>query len=396
MSKYNILRDDENQSSNREPAKTEQPLDGAVAKEEPLFDSSPVSTPVSELKQTPGEDYFSDELFPVSPDSETENVFEKKEEELVPSDMPVEVNDQDFMTEPIIDDQAPIVYDETAESEFPLAEKRTESQPLFEYEEDDKQEGLNYKPIVIGGGIIIAITAIYFIVSSLFFGESKEEVPEQVVESAQEKLLREQDVRKQSFLSDINRNMSQNLQSIFQLASLDQPKVKYSSILLYENSLNLEVFVPDREVLAKYNLKVKEDRNIEKYNIETVDQRRGSNGGFFALYGITLKKSAGSSSQGSSNPVEITPDTWSNAIVSKSGMTVNSKRSISDRQENLFRVSRIEYDLRGSIKNSLSLINQLATTNTNIAIHKLTLLPTDQRNMSPSSYMLKLIIDFYL
>jgi len=231
----------------------------------------------------------------------------------------------------------------------------------------------------------------------LFFGEGEEKSGEQTaVESAEEKLKREQEERKENFLTEINRNTSHKLKNIYLLANMDQQKVKYSSILLFGNSLGIEVFVPDRAVLAKYNLKVKDDQNIEKYTIEKVDQRSGSKGGLLALYDINLKKISTSSSQVSSSSVQVTPDNWTGTVIQKSGMTVNSQRAISNRQENLFRVNRVEYDLRGSIENSLSLINQLANSNMNIAVHKLILLPTDQRNMSTSSYMLKLIIDFYL
>jgi len=387
MSKYNILRSDESRNEKIEPADKKQMQDDLVSNEDALSETAQAS-PVSETKQTPGEEYFSDELFPIGEELKTES--DDQFQTLEAS------QDQSIDVAPVPEQDAAVTYEETAESEYPLGEKKDENQPLFAYEEDDKQEGLNYKPILIGGAIVVAVIAVFFIVSNLFLGESEEKPAEQPVISAEEKLKSEQEQRKQNFLAEINRHTSHKLKSIYLLASLDQPKVKYSSILLFGNSLNLEVFVPDREVLAKYNLKVKEDRNIDHYTIETVDQRPGSKGGLFALYDITLKKMAASSSQASSSSAKVTPENWSGTVIQKSRMTMNSQRTISSRQENLFRVSRIEYDLRGSIQNSLSLINQLAGTNLNIAVHKLTLLPTDQRNMSTSSYMLKMIIDFYL
>jgi len=391
MPKYNILRDDENQAEKEEPVEKKQVQKDPILKDEPVLEA-PQTPPVSETKQTPGEEYFSDELFPAG---------EEPGEKITDSEEPFqeidESKDQSFVAPPVSESEAPLTYEETAESEYPLAEKKVESQPLFAYEEDDKQEGLNYKPILIGGAIVVAVIAIFFIVSNLFFGEGEEKSGEQTaVESAEEKLKREQEERKENFLTEINRNTSHKLKNIYLLANMDQQKVKYSSILLFGNSLGIEVFVPDRAVLAKYNLKVKDDQNIEKYTIEKVDQRSGSKGGLLALYDINLKKISTSSSQVSSSSVQVTPDNWTGTVIQKSGMTVNSQRAISNRQENLFRVNRVEYDLRGSIENSLSLINQLANSNMNIAVHKLILLPTDQRNMSTSSYMLKLIIDFYL
>lgn len=41
MSKYNILREDENKSEKKEPANIEQSKNTTVPDEEPLFDSQP-------------------------------------------------------------------------------------------------------------------------------------------------------------------------------------------------------------------------------------------------------------------------------------------------------------------------------------------------------------------
>jgi hypothetical protein len=394
MSKYNILHDEEGMEK-KEPTDSAQKQNQSDSNQEATFEP-PLQPTASETKQTPGDEYFSDELFPVNSQADIDTDSPKKQETEENPENLNELNDQGFVAEPELNSGGNINYEETAESEYPLAEKKNENQPLFEYEEDEKQEGLNYKPILIGGVIVVAIIALYFIISSIFFGEKETEVTQQPTETAQQKLAREQDERKQNFLVEKNHGSNYNLKSIHQLASYNQTGLKYSSILLYGNSLNLEVFVPDREVLAKYNLKVKNDKNVETYDIEKVSQRRGSKGGLLALYNINLKKNPPGSSQVRGNPVKVTPETWSNQVVVKAGMRISSSRSISSRQENLFRVSRIEYDLRGSIDNSLSLINQLASSNMNIFVHKLTLMPTDQQSMSNSSYVLKLIIDFYL
>jgi hypothetical protein len=248
-------------------------------------------------------------------------------------------------------------------------------------------------------GVVIAalLVVIFFVISNVFFGdESGEEITDQKVESAEERLQNEQQARKQNFLTELNNSTSHNLKSIHLLATLGNKNVKYSSILLYGSSLDMEVFAKDREALANFNLAIKNNERIKEYKIETVDYRPGSNGGLFALYDINLSRIVSVPPVTSQNVVSKTPESWVQAIQQQSGMTINSQRSITSRQENLFSVNRKEYELKGSLENCLALIDQFASSNQNITIHKLSLLPADQRKMSTSSYMLRLTLDFYL
>ncbi len=253
---------------------------------------------------------------------------------------------------------------------------------------------MNYKPILIGITTIAAIVILYFVVSNVFFSES-EVAEEQVVETAAEKLQREQAERKQNFLANVNKLTNHRMKAINLLNGLKNDNVRYSSILLYGNSLDLEIFAPDRDALAKFNQKIKNNNRIKEFKIESVHNRPGSEGGLFALYDIDLKKivtTAGTSR----NIISISPASWSSTAPKQAGLSINSQRQVSTRNENLFKVNRYEYELEGSFKNCVALINQLATASQNIEIRKLALLPTDQRKMSTSSYLIKLVIDFYI
>ena len=346
--------------------------------------------PVESVKHTPDDDFFTDEIFPSSPPARPE----------------AEVEDEDpFQMEGEVELSAPAAretgtmtgYEETGVGEYPARVDSSQKQSLYEYEEDYKQDGLNYKPILIGIGAVAALVVIFFLISNLFLSDSAEVIPEQqAVESAADKLEREQAERKTNFLADINKNRRVKLSGVNYITGLEQKNVKYSSILLYGNSLDFEIFVPNRDVLAKYNIKIKDSRQIEKYKIEKVDFRPGTNGGLLALYNITIR-SEGITATSESTPIKtVTPEAWAGTVLQQAGATVKGQRTVSSRQENLFRVNRIEYELRGSMQNFFALIGSLASSNYNISIHKLTLLPTDQRKISPSSYVLRLIVDFYL
>jgi hypothetical protein len=395
MAKYNILRDKDELFEKRENVEKKDIKDPGNEIEEKQPAKSTV--PVEETKDTPGEEFFSDEIFSAIEDEKPEIVSEKpvEQEELYLPEEPLSEPDIAVQTDAVEETEKP--YNETAESEYSSPEEKSEKPILFSYEEDDKQLGINYKPIMIGVVIAALLVVIFFVISNVFFGdESGEEITDQKVESAEERLQNAQQARKQNFLTELNNSTSHNLKSIHLLATLGNKNVKYSSILLYGSSLDMEVFAKDREALANFNLAIKNNERIKEYKIETVDYRPGSNGGLFALYDINLSRIVSVPPVTSQNVVSKTPESWVQAIQQQSGMTINSQRSITSRQENLFSVNRKEYELKGSLENCLALIDQFASSNQNITIHKLSLLPADQRKMSTSSYMLRLTLDFYL
>jgi len=385
MAKYNIL----SQSDDSADKKEESPQKEIHEQQENKISPSPLLSD----KQTPDKDFFSEEVFPSSPQTssepdqtETENLFESDDSR----------PDENALNIPPAPESDVIGdFEETGVGEYPASTPRSGSQPLFAYEEDEKQEGLNYKPILIGIGAVAVVVVLFFLISNLFFSGTEEEVPVQQAETPAQKLEREQAERKQNFLAEINKSRQKKLEGVTYLTGLEQNNVKYSSILLYGNTLDFEIFVPNRDVLAKYNIKIKDSRQIDKYKIEKVDFRPGKNGGLFALYAISLKDQ-GKAAVGSGTVQTVTPGAWAGTFIQPAGASVKNERAISSRQENLFRVNRIEYDLRGSLQNLLKLVGRLATTNQNVSIHKLTLLPADQQKMSPASYVLKLIVDFYL
>jgi hypothetical protein len=392
MAKYNILSDNDDFAdiTKNPPEKdiAQKSIEENLQMEVEKFSPSPVEN----KKQTPGDDYFSDEIFP--------SKSKEKTEISIADDDPFKIenskHDSELTISPSPETNSLTGYEETGVGEYPAEIGKAKKQPLFAYDEDDTQTGINYKPIIIGISAVAAIVVLYLLISNLFFPQAKEEITEQKVESAAEKLEREQTERKQNFLAEINRDRRTKLSGVTFLTGLEKENVKYSSILLYGNSLDFEIFVPNRDVLAKYNIKIKGSHQIEKYKIEKVDFRPGKSGGLFALYNIDIKSESNILATASPSLQTFSPDTWVGTILQQTGVTVKAQRSIFSRQENLFRLNRVEYNLKGSLQSFLSLIERLATTDQNLSIHKLSLLPADQRKMSPSSYVLKLIVDFHL
>ena len=405
MAKYNILSDNDELLKKKVEEEKPEIVDSST---EELEDMDSVADLESETEsvenepETTGDDIFSDDIF---------STMESERKASISEELPIveETTDESEQFSEVVDEAAPenefeeyqvesdqnVEVDETAESEYPQPYQKPDRQSLLE-EIEESQEKINYKPVIIGIGAVAVVVILFFLVSNIFFGDEVDEGESQKVETAEERMQREQSERKQNFLSELNKTTGHKMSSVYLIAGLGLKNIKFSSILLYGNTLDLEVFARDRESLANFNLKIKNNQKIKDYSIESVDNRPGSQGGLFALYDINLGGIQTTPTALSNQVTNTSPGAWASSAPNQAGLNIRGQRQVSNRKENLFSISRNEYELRGSLNNCLTLIKNLAATNQNLAIHKLSLLPTDQRQMSPSSYMLKLVIDFYL
>ena len=392
MAKYNILHEEGGIPKNSDDTKDAKHKDLSQINDDETAEFSPGP---QNLQKTPGEEFFTDDIFsaieadkteapPSSVEKENEGDLLSEENHISDMDFPSEQESEKF--------ESP--EKKSIQSDSLKIKEKTE-QPIYDYEDEYKQEGVNYKPILIGLSIVAMVVIIFFVVSNLFFSDDVA-VPEEKIETAAEKLEKEQGEKKQNLLAQISRETNQKLSAIQLLTGLDRENVKYSSILLYGNSLDMEVFAANREALARFNVKIKSNPRIKQYKIETVVTRPGSQGGLFALYDLDLKNIEISESTTSSQATIISPESWEATLKQQAGLNIQNQRKISSKSENLFTVNRNEYELRGSLNNCLSLLGSFASSNQNISVHKLSLLPTNQQKMSTSSYVLKLVVDYYL
>ena len=391
MAKYNILHEEE-VSKNADDTKGAKYKDPSQINDDETAEFSPGP---QNLQRTPGEEFFTDDIFSAmeadKARSPSNRVDREKESDLLSEEN--DISDMDFPSEQE-SERFESSEEKSIQNDFPQINAKTE-RPIYDYEDEYKQEGVNYKPILIGFSIVAVVAIVFFVVSNLFFSDEVA-VPEEKIETAAEKLEKEQGERKQNILAQINKETNQKLSAIQLLTGLDRENVKYSSILLYGNSLDMEVFAANREALARFNVKIKSNPRIKKYKIETVVSRPGSQGGLFALYDLDLKNIEISESTISPQATLKSPESWEASLKQQAGLNIKDQRTISSKSEDLFTVNRNEYELRGSLNNCLSLLDSFASSNQNISVHKLSLLPTNQQKMSTSSYVLKLVVDYYL
>ena len=405
MAKYNILREDEEQSTKDEKEKKQEHLQEDEQKKaeidlEPVAETKPQATPVLTNKETPDDDFFSNDIF-AGIDKKREEpeieITQDQGESFLDDTKPEikSVEEKPSISEPL-ESEKEATFEVSKESEEDYSADTKEPQAFIEDYEDQKQDQVNYKPILVGLSVVAVLVVIFVVVSNVFFTDDGETEPEQKPETAEERMLREQAERKQNILADLNNQLSRRLGTIQLLTSIDQKNVKYSTILLYGNSLQLEVFASDRAGLAKFNQAIKDNQRVGSLKLESVDNRPGSSGGIFALFDVDLKSIQSSASVRPETYSIVAPGTWIDNMTKQIPLSLKHQRQISARRENLFSINRNEYEFRGSLQNCLTFLNKLATANQNVSVHKLSLLPTDQRKMTSASYSLRLILDFYM
>ncbi len=271
--------------------------------------------------------------------------------------------------------------------------------PEIDYE-DEKQEGINYKPIIIGIIVVVLIIGGYFIVKNFILGGPGKPIPvrEKTVSGpdAEKKLKDAKTTQKEKMARQLAAEKQYRVGYISALRDMKVNNVYYSSVLLYGQNLNFEVFSPGREDLARFNMKIKDNPVFAESQLISVDQRPGENGGIFALYDVVLgRPQAGSGSQ-SKEAVVKAPGEWIKQVARSHKLSLKNSRQLSTKKENLFIVTRMEYTFRGSETACLNFLKQLSTANLNAGIYKLSLIPTNQRNFRNAQFKMDLIVDLYM
>jgi hypothetical protein len=279
------------------------------------------------------------------------------------------------------------------EEEFEQQEPAVSQPAYYEDYEDSKQEGINYKPIIIIVIIVAVITAGYFVATKVIFKST--EVAESTEAVAPVKTERE--IQRENFLKNVNTANARNINFISKVYNVLNSDVTFSSVLLYDTDLSIEVFGKNRDALAPFNLQVKNNPALTNLVLATTATRPGSAGGIFALY--TTDKIPGDMSPSSAAADSIrfkTPSDFVSEASSRYGLTVNAQREISAASQALFSVKRVEYQFSGTQQTCWQFMSHMGADTANYRIYKLNFLPLDQKSIATSTYQLTMLIDFYL
>ena len=262
---------------------------------------------------------------------------------------------------------------------------------------DSKIQGINWKPLLIWGTVFVVIAAIVFFAYTLFFSNGEPEVAKEETPtiSPQEQMKIDQEKKKIAFIKNIVAEKTSRLNNFTSLANLKASNVSYSSVLLYGNSFSFEIFGKSRDDIAKYNQNLKKNKYDGKFKIISVDTRPGSNGGIFALYKVETNAGAGVISQADPK-IDGNIQNSIQSLVSSAGLKLKNDRIINRNNVDQFEMIRKEISCSGTEAECLKFLNDLKASNNNFNVHKISLIPSNQKNIKNSKYNLLVVFDFYV
>jgi len=310
-------------------------------------------------------------------------------------DLPPEKPQEEFIEEAPAPE--PVIQEEEAIAAPPTPQPETPRPVLDDLDyEDSKMQGINWKPLLIWTAIIVAVVAIIFFAYNMFFAEGTEsDVVEKPAISPEEQMRIDQQNKKIAFIKNIVSDKKSKLGNFTSLSNLKTAGVSYSSVLLYGNSFKFEVFGQSRDDIAKYNQNLKNNNYDDKFEIVTVDTRPGSNGGVFALYNVAPGSAGGSAPQ-SDPQIDGNIQNTVQSLVSSNSLKMISDRDISRKKADQFNMIRKEIKCSGTEANCIKFLNDLNKANTNFNVHKISLIPSNQKNIKSSKNTMLIIFDFYV
>ena len=272
-----------------------------------------------------------------------------------------------------------------------------QNQPLIEDYEDEKQEGVNYKPFIIGLIIVVFLVVAFIVLYNLFWSGKEEQAAEQTQEEVRkEPKLSPEELKKQQFINSVYAQTKNKMDLVSKFLSSLNKTTKLSSFLIYGSDFMFEVFSTDREQLAKYNLDIRDRFPGVKVVLDNTNLRPGKNGGILGLF--LVKESTSPAEATVNSPFTSTAEAgnWMKSLAANHKLNIGSIKTSTLGQQEAFAVYEIGADMSGAFNDCNSFIQAIANSGKNIAIHKLILNAADQRKFNLSKYKLTLILKVYI
>lgn len=366
-------------------------------------------------KPEPDEDLFA------QPQPETETPVLPEEE---PADEnPADLLSQDFSEDvkesfdfdntaetKITEPENPVTVEEAVSPAEPVpAEPEPEAEPETAEEEipdyyDDKQGGINYKPMLKWVGIVVVILIVFLGIKFYFFSPSSEPQaaqPEQTAKTAApvKNEPTPQEVKRNQLFTALAAKTQYTASKVAGITDVAGARAKLSSVLVYGNDFMFEVFAKNRDALAQLNVKLKNTFKDNSISVVATESRPGPNGGILGVYKLTLHPpTAGSGSGSLSAPFKSVEDAqgWLKYMAENGSIKIKNMKSRALQREQGMDVYELDATLYGSSASFSRLLQTFAGAQKNMTIHKLTLNAVDQRNFNKKKYQARLILKLFI
>jgi len=387
MAKYNLLEDDDLFDD-----------DDIVPEKDVEAQSS-----VGALDETNDLDIEIDEdlLNIEAPEADVDSAFD------INSDMSAaEEEPETNISEPSVLDGIP---EQEQRSDPPMPESLSTATVMRKDFVDEKQGGLNYKPIIIGGVIIIAIIlAIIGIKHYFFSGPSSstadqetvidnDVTPEQTADALTKQKAEKAKQQKLEFLNTIFSKNQNKGRLAGQVLNAMGGSAHLSSLLLYDQSFLFEVFGKTRDNIAKANIRLKSQAPQSRFNVVSSSVRPGSSGGVLSVFKGDVSTQNSAATVATTDKFKSISD-LENALNSgaktaglKTVHLVNHLKS----EKSGFQLFEVDADFSGSLKSCTNYISTLKSM-PQIDIHKMRIIAKDQKTFNAKKYEISLILEVFI
>ena len=403
MAKYNLLDDDDIFDDNDDllndddnDSDVSELLEKTLVEEESSEESEP---PAVEAEADMAETE-EDEAIDIDIDEELLNFepAEELDESTFAEDVDLDISstDPEPVPEPALEPDVTEVEEEPKDESPAQEESAREASTLdlsMDYE-DEKQEGLNYKPIVLGISGVLLIILIYVGVDHFFLSShSNDELDKTETavtdnqpaqkKSAEEKAAEEREKRKQAYLEDVRAQNKSRLNTVNGILALIGKNAHLCTLVLYDKSILFEIFSKNRGELARFNMKLKE-KNLP-YSLVSSTKRPGSSGGILGVFKGEIPGS-GAAGSGAAGQTFTSTGALQNALkdnAGKAGVTLKNikSRSMASGGSKDFKGYELSMEVSGkedAVKKFMSLLSAL----NNVKVYKLSLSASDQKSFT--------------
>ncbi|MBN2425657.1 MAG: hypothetical protein JXR46_15405 [Calditrichaceae bacterium] len=322
-----------------------------------------------------------------------------KNDEITEKPKPLNINSSRQEPEFIIDgeEEKPMEKSPAKEStipesgkDIPAKEKEPVKKIQYDYEEE-AQDKVNYKPIIIIIIILILATIAYFAYKYLI-EEKEPEAVEQVAPGPSP-----EEIARAEFYSGLNGKTRFQLNHTGNILSLTSDKNRLSSLMIYGDDFVMEIYSNTRAELARYIKGLKTQYSSEQFSLEATTDRPGKSGGVFGQFALDLDKNGSDKTEVPTpfaNSDEI--KSWINRLATDNGIQVTDLKTSSIAPKDIYQGIQLETTLSGSIDAFKQFLSNVRQSNKNMLIHKLSLISTDLKSYRPGKYQLKFISKIYI
>lgn len=288
----------------------------------------------------------------------------------------------------------------------PEGEEKKEKIVIPDDYEDDKQEGVNYKPVILGVAAVLLLIIGYFVIDAYVLNPSvpdmaqndKEKSATETPKSTAETQKANEAKKREAFLATVSGPSKQKLNMALDVVSSISGEAALSSMLIYGNSMMFEVFGQSRSDIAKVNMNLKETMPAHNFEVIYSNKRSGTEDNTMGLFKSEIPdNAAGGSGKAKKSFSSVGAfQEWVSNNANVNGLKVDRIQNRKTGSKESFTSYEVEAVIKGPKAGCNTLTGKLASDVNQAKINKLNMSAVDQKSFQSDTYQLTLILEIFI